>query len=196
MKWIKKVSSTPLDTTAQVIDSINVQENDSINAPSIRAVRNAITAVFADIYPVGSIYMNVGNDVNPGDIFGGVWEEINGKFLYACSEQRPLGTIGGADYFDITPSGTVGNHTLTAAEIPAHSHSYSDKFRSESDSLLEYTQGTKTMYPLTALVDNTESKYTANAGGGGAHNHGFTGSTQRYLFMPHYLSVKVWKRVG
>ena len=40
MKWIKKVSTTPLDTVAQVIDSLSGAS--ATNAPSINAVNNAI----------------------------------------------------------------------------------------------------------------------------------------------------------
>lgn len=34
-------------------------------------------------YPVGSIYMSV-NAISPSEIFGGVWEQITGKFLLAA----------------------------------------------------------------------------------------------------------------
>lgn len=38
MKWLKKVSATPLTAIARVVDNLNVQTNDRTNAPSIRAV--------------------------------------------------------------------------------------------------------------------------------------------------------------
>lgn len=79
--------------------------------------------VFDVVYPVGSIYMSV-NNVNPSTLFGGTWEQISGKFLLASSSGRAAGTTGGAETVSYTPAGSVGNHTLTAAEMPAHTHTY------------------------------------------------------------------------
>ena len=40
--------------------------------------------ILDNVYPVGSIYMNV-NSTNPGTLFGGTWEQIQGKFLLGMS---------------------------------------------------------------------------------------------------------------
>ena len=79
--------------------------------------------VFDVVYPVGSIYMSV-NNVNPATLFGGTWEKIEGKFLLGASSGHSLGETGGAEKVNYTPSGSVGNHTLTAAEMPSHTHTY------------------------------------------------------------------------
>ena len=63
------------------------------------------------IYPVGSIYMSV-NNTNPGTLFGGTWEQIQGKFLLGQSSGHAGGSTGGAE--------TV---TLTTAQLPSHTHS-------------------------------------------------------------------------
>ena len=47
MKWIKKVSTTPLGTIAKVIDSLS--GSSTTNAPSIRAVNGAITELLSTI---------------------------------------------------------------------------------------------------------------------------------------------------
>ena len=68
-------------------------------------------ATMADmIYPVGSIYMNVSN-VDPSGLFGGTWERIQGRFLLGVSSGHAAGSTGGAE--------TV---TLTASQLPAHTH--------------------------------------------------------------------------
>lgn len=79
--------------------------------------------VFNAVYPVGSIYMSASN-VNPTTLFGGTWEQITGRFLLASSNSHSLGQTGGAETVSYTPAGAVGNHTLTAAEMPKHSHTY------------------------------------------------------------------------
>lgn len=42
MKWIKKVASTPLETIARVIDSLDSGADATTNAPSIHAVNDAL----------------------------------------------------------------------------------------------------------------------------------------------------------
>ena len=85
---------------------------------------NTKTLTWDDVYPVGSIYMSV-NAVNPSNLFGGEWEQIQNRFLLAAGTNYNNGTTGGSATH--TPSGTlsggaVGNHTLTVAETPAHTH--------------------------------------------------------------------------
>lgn len=67
--------------------------------------------VIDKVYPVGSIYMSV-NNANPGTLFGGTWERIQGKFLLGASSGHGAGSTGGAE-----------SVTLTQAQLPAHTHS-------------------------------------------------------------------------
>lgn len=114
MKWLKKVAATPLTTIARVVDSLSTTTNDRTNAPSIHAVREAVSNNWLSIYPVGSIYMSV-NNVNPSTIFGGTWEQIKDKFLLACGDTYNNGATGGE-----------ATHTLNASEIPTHNHTYTE----------------------------------------------------------------------
>lgn len=61
-------------------------------------------------YPVGSIYTSV-NATSPATLFGGVWEQIGGRFLLGADPTYTAGSTGGE-----------AAHTLTAAEMPAHTH--------------------------------------------------------------------------
>ena len=70
----------------------------------------ALAGIADAVYPVGSIYMSVAN-VNPSTLFGGTWEELTGRFLLGRSSGHAAGTTGGEE-----------DHTLTAAEMPAHTH--------------------------------------------------------------------------
>lgn len=69
-----------------------------------------LSGMFDLIYPVGAIYMSA-SSTNPANLFGGTWEEIQGKFLLARDGNHAAGTTGGSE-----------NVTLTTEQIPAHSH--------------------------------------------------------------------------
>lgn len=67
---------------------------------------------FDTIYPVGTVYITLSN-VNPGTLFGGTWEKIEGKFLLSADESHEVGSIGGEE-----------THVLTANEMPSHAHTF------------------------------------------------------------------------
>lgn len=64
---IKVIQYTPV----QGVIENSMDSNSTTDAPSIAAVKNYVLNF---IHPVGSIYMSV-NDTNPGDVFGGTWEQ-------------------------------------------------------------------------------------------------------------------------
>ena len=147
------------------------------------------------MYPVGSIYMSVGN-TSPAVLFGGTWAKIEGKFLLASSSTYTNGATGGSATH--TPSGTVGGHALTDKEIAPHDHGY---YR------VNYTYPNESTYHLNndaqhAYFDFNAHDHTGNmyAGDGTviteaqAHTHPFTGTSQDT--MPPYLAVNVWKRTA
>lgn len=61
-------------------------------------------------YPVGSFYFS-SDPTSPQMLFGGVWEQVKGRFLYAADGKHPAGSTGGEE-----------THTLTSAEMPAHNN--------------------------------------------------------------------------
>lgn len=183
MIFLKKVAATPLTAIARVIDSVQEATNDRTNAPSIHAVREAIKDNWLNIYPIGSIYMSV-NDADPSLVFGGTWEQIKDRFLLACGDSYENGETGGAA--NHTPSGTVGGHTLTAAEIPSHTHGYA---WAQYMNVQSGTSGIAVDFSGTQSTQETEA-----TGGGGSHNHSFTGISDNY--MPPYLAVNVWVRTA
>ena len=64
----------------------------------------------SEVYPVGSIYISL-NSTNPSSIFGGTWEQIQGRFLLGVSSSHPVNQTGGEE-----------KHTLTVNESPSHRH--------------------------------------------------------------------------
>ena len=59
------------------------------------------------VYPIDSIYISF-SSTSPAEIIGGVWEQIEGKFLRADTNVE----IGGED-----------EHVLIINEMPSHNHS-------------------------------------------------------------------------
>lgn len=146
--------------------------------------------ILDNVYPVGSIYMNV-NSTNPGTLFGGTWEQIQGKFLLGMSSSYPAGSQGGED-----------THTLTVSEMPTHGNHlmqggmYSELADNQSN---DSSYRDNILYlPKTAFIPtgnfnrgwkdwNGGEMYPAGTlkGGGQSHNN-----------MPPYLSVYIWKRTA
>lgn len=168
------------------------------------------------IYPVGSIYMNVTN-LNPATIFGGTWEEIQGRFLLGRSANHANGQTGGAESVTLTvnqmpahthtgPSHThsIPNHTHTATCASAGSHSHTvarakyaatgtAKYAAQADGSVNHSTSSAGAHTHTITI--------ASGGGGttGAAGTGATGSTgggKAVNIMPPFLSVFMWKRTA
>jgi hypothetical protein len=176
MKWIKKVSATPLDAIAKVIDTLQAQTNDRTNAPSIHAVNEGLANKWQDIYPVGSIYMSV-NNVDPSIMFGGTWEQIKDRFLLASGNTYANGATGGE-----------ATHTLTTQEMPTHTHGITGEtaplaYPNATRQLM--TGGTEnfTLSDSTLELPLTVYAEASDEGGGQAHNN-----------MPPYFAVNIWVR--
>lgn len=140
--------------------------------------------VLDNVYPVGSIYMNV-NSTNPGTLFGGTWEKIQGKFLLGMSSSYPAGSQGGE-----------ARHTLTTEEMPSHGHNPANQsgyygFITNSSKAFEVgdmgvQSGSGRHYPYSPVIfDISRNSLTGNTGGGSSHNN-----------MPPYLSIYIWKRTA
>ena len=138
--------------------------------------------VLDNVYPVGSIYMNV-NSTNPGTLFGGTWEQIQGRFLLGMSGSYPAGSQGGE-----------ATHTLSTNEMPAHSHNFSytetDQNKSWSDNIL---QKSGTAYPERLGVNMKLGGDWSSLGYLVIDN---TGGNQPHNNMPPYLSIYIWKRTA
>lgn len=140
--------------------------------------------VLDNVYPVGSIYMNV-NSTNPRTLFGGTWEQIQGKFLLGMSSSYPAGSQGGE-----------ASHTLTTDEMPSHGHNPANQsgyygFITNSKKAFEVgdmgvQSGSGRYYPYApADFDISRNSLTGTTGGGSSHNN-----------MPPYLSIYIWKRTA
>lgn len=137
-------------------------------------VKNGIS--LADVYPVGAIYIAT-VATNPGQLFGfGTWERITDKFLLASGPTYNAGSTGGA-----------ATHTLTEAELPAHTHG----LHGGGGGLMSWpmvetgeahapTDWGAAKSPAVDMVDESDS----------------TGSGTPFSILPPYLAVYVWRRTA
>lgn len=118
-----------------------------------------------DIYPVGSIYMNI-NSTNPANLFGGVWKQIKERFILGCGDTHTAGSTGGE--FE---------HTLKIDEIPPHAHPQTKIFPNGQVGTIviensegEYSGDTRPEGQNKWLT-NKRPVSTWNMGGGQPHNN-------------------------
>ena len=145
-------------------------------------------------YPVGWIYVSTSGS-SRATLFGWSWGQIQDMFLLAAGSTYSAGATGGE-----------ASHTLTANEMPAHTHSI-PKLSGSTSTNGEHkhdvpsveagtTGGSLTILggdgstPSTSAGSHshtvtTNASTTGSAGGGKAHNN-----------MPPYLSVYMWKRTA
>lgn len=118
-------------------------------------------------YPVGAIYLSTAA-TDPGTLFGGTWERIEDRFLLAAGDTYKAGATGGE-----------AEVTLTADEIPDHTHSY----QYTGQSTVIGTDAIR-LYDRNGQPNQYTGQQSSNCGGK-AHNN-----------MPPYLAVYTWKRTA
>jgi len=144
------------------------------------------------VYPVGSYYWS-SNNISPEELFGGKWEQINGRFLFATDNQHPVGTQGGEQ-----------SHVLTEDEMPKHSHQekidgfiyveennkgqykcpfYKEKERYSFNQNMFDLDLNNNFYPLNNNFYDYKSENTEDCGSNYAHNN-----------MPPFLTAYCWRR--
>ena len=127
----------------------------------------------AHAYPVGSIYTSVVS-TNPATLLGvGTWAAFGeGKVLVGIDS-------GDTDFDTVLETGgsKTDSHTLTIAEMPAHTHTTTTGSGGGSSSATSQTQTTNSVGTAT----------TSSTGGGGAHTHD--------IVQP-YIVVYMWRRTA
>ena len=143
------------------------------------------------IYPVGSIYIAMSNDINPETLFGGSWTRIaQGRFLVGVGGNSGSQEDGNGDRYKFNagqdntldntpPNAPLGeyNHTISIDEMPSHTH--------DIDGNDDFGSG----QPLAAHVspDDFEGDITRTESAGGDSFHNNT---------PPWFGAYMWKRTA
>jgi len=153
-------NSTQIATTAYATSAIAALP--SLTAATINALA----------YPVGSVYTSV-VATNPATLLGvGVWTAFGaGRVMLGAGGGYTAGDTGGA---------TTDSHALTTAQIPAHSHSITQ--RGMQGSTYNFQEAITGQSGGTTITINT-----ANTGGGAVHTHDI---------MQPFIVVYIWKRAS
>lgn len=202
------------EVTTEIAHGDTLEEGVNIERKRVGAeiedVNNSISQIIGMIYPVGSIYMSA-NDTNPSTLFGGTWVAWgSGKVPVGIdtsdTDFNTAEKTGGAKTHSYTPSGTVGGHTLTVSEMPAHTHyeftdadstvpltgsSYPAKVNSIAGEGLDYYK-----YEVSGASTAPTQGISGSTGGGGSHNHGFTGTASNINSLQPYITCYMWKRTA
>lgn len=122
-------------------------------------------AIALKAYPLGAVYISY-YSTSPASLFGGSWTPITGRFPYF---NAGVGT-GGAN-----------SVTLTTAQIPAHSHTFTNSVYlndSSGDEAGNHSTWWTTQRSTTTIK-------TTNTGGGGSFSN-----------MPQYQTLYAWIRTA
>ena len=130
------------------------------------------------IYPVGSIYFNMAVSTNPATLLGfGTWAAYaEGRVLVGFQSS---GTFDALDESLGAETSTTGSHTLTIAEMPAHTHS--------TGIGTDLSGGSPTTTASGGSIVTSGS-----TGGGGGHTH----TTPAVSTLQPSVTVYIWKRTA
>ena len=179
---VDKLATINTDEQARRTTPIFDWSKNDFNVNGTLKVNN--TNIFDLIYPVGSFYISA-KSTNPALLFGGTWEQIQGRFLLGRSSSYPVGSMGGE-----------ATHTLTVSEMPSHNGHLSSGIAGGvpiGDGNYEGYLNSNVMnaYPggnyrgWNVYAGNEMHPASEAVGGGQSHNN-----------MPPYLSVYIWKRTA
>jgi hypothetical protein len=159
-----------VDASKDVTGIRNITATGVLSVGSGTVGGNTI-ATLANIYPVGSIYMNASDSTNPATLLGfGTWVAFG-------AGRVPVGIDSTQTEFDTAEeTGGAKTHTLTISEMPSHNHNQPAGILPPPNANdLDITGGN-----ARTLGDNVS---TDNTGGGNAHNN-----------LQPYIVVYMWKR--
>jgi len=143
---------------------------------------NISTNILDLVYPVGSIYMSV-NDVNPANIFGGVWERWG-------AGRVPVGVNATQSEFS-TSERTGGSRTHTHTLDSAAAMIGSDWGRTDT---LAFSARNVGNLGATTYVLQTHNR--APDARGRSHNTALTGTTNTSANLQPYITCYMWKRIA
>ena len=111
--------------TVEASKAVTADANKDITGARNLTITGALSAgsgliTLADVYPVGSIYINAAVATNPGTLLGfGTWAAFGaGRVIVGIDSTD-------TDFDAAEETGGAKTHTLTVSELPSHTHNLS-----------------------------------------------------------------------
>ena len=105
---------------------------------------------------------------------GGTVPDLRGRMIRGASDSVPAGSTGGSETHSHSISGTVGETTLTEAQMPSHSHRMGTYVGAAGTNAYAATSGS---------LASTQS-----TGGSQPHTHALTGASGDASSLPPYYA--------
>ena len=153
-----------------IVDESEVVDANKTKRISPENLASDIATILAAVYPVGSIFITT-VATNPATLFGfGTWAAFaTGRAIVGID-------TGQTEFNTVEKTGGAKTHTLTTAEMPAHTHSYTAPNFWAADN----ANGSGSTYQ-----GESAGSTSGSAGGGGAHNN-----------LQPYITAYIWKRTA
>jgi len=174
------LTGTPLAPTA-------AEGTNTTQIATTAFVKTAADALNAAAYPVGAIFTTTVAYADSAAVVaaigGTTWVAFGaGKVLVGLdSGDTDFDTSEETGGAKTVSASTTGSHTLTIAEMPAHTHSHQPPGAQAG-----------TTYGSTSPAAVAETTYMSSTGGGGGHTH----TVPAHSLVQPYIVVYFWKRTA
>lgn len=173
---IKTANTLTIDQASQQVaasvhDQIQTEVQQEMAASIDTAVSRAVKESLQQAYPVGAYWWTANKTADPNLLFGGTWERVEGKFLWAGSQDETEGATGGER-----------THTLTVDEMPSHQH-----YPPVAVTYGGNAAGQRTLFATNSVKWSTADSVNAVSPAGGSQPHNN---------MPPYIVAFCWKRTA
>lgn len=142
------------------VDGITFSDSTSLTSRYGIIPQNSVAVFYQASAPTGWTQVTTHNN-KALRVVSGTGGGSGGSISFTSAFPSTLKPISGT----VTASGSVGNTTLTIAQLPSHSHG--------AGSTVSVRPGTP---GITGRAANTNAPNTSSIGGGGAHSHPFVGT--------------------
>ena len=147
----------------------------NVNTTQVATTQYVTSAIAANVaYPVGAIFTTTVAYANSAAVVaavgGGTWAVFGtGRVLVGVDASQ-------SEFNTVEETGGSKTHTLSVAELPAHTHSY-DRQNTSTDNI--------SIDDITRTTGGNSSATSGSTGSGSAHNN-----------LQPYITVYMWKRTA